>query len=59
MRAHLFTALFVLLAVATPTNAQKRTLAEARKWLKTSFWLTTTKLQSAYCASTTKADAIC
>lgn len=31
MRAQLFTALFVLLAVAAPTNAQKRTLAEAQK----------------------------
>lgn len=31
MRVQLFTALFVLLAVATPTNAQKRTLAEAQK----------------------------
>ena len=31
MRAQLFTALFVPLAVAAPTNAQKRTLAEAQK----------------------------
>lgn len=31
MRANLITALFVLLAVAAPANAQKRTLAEAQK----------------------------